>query len=229
MAGRNPELKRLYKAELKLEPFCSGGAVAVSRDGRNLACACYEEVKVSPIYINCVCVCFFVFICLFCVCTTCVCIFSYVFSFCSGPYLSLSLLVSVCARLRMPEMCLSLSVSSVCLCLFLCTRLAHLSSGLCLCTDGLPIIDSILYLVHTHMTNFWQGPGTCTSHRDMFVSTGQSVRSGQIVVFYSLQPIYGIQENDILYLNRVLPRVGCGEVCWSGHQDAQHGDYYARL
>lgn len=40
------ELKTSYEVGVKLEPFYSGGALAVSPDGSLLACACYQEVKV---------------------------------------------------------------------------------------------------------------------------------------------------------------------------------------
>ncbi len=38
--------KQTYRAKVKLEVFYSGGAVQLSPDGRHLACACGDEVKV---------------------------------------------------------------------------------------------------------------------------------------------------------------------------------------
>jgi hypothetical protein len=35
-----------YKLKSKLEVFYTGGALALSRDGKTLACACADEVKV---------------------------------------------------------------------------------------------------------------------------------------------------------------------------------------
>jgi U3 small nucleolar RNA-associated protein 13 len=39
--------KQTYKAKQKLEVFYTGGAARITRDGKLLACACNEEVKVS--------------------------------------------------------------------------------------------------------------------------------------------------------------------------------------
>ncbi len=36
-----------YRVKLKLEVFYSGGAVRLSHDGKLLACACGDEVKVT--------------------------------------------------------------------------------------------------------------------------------------------------------------------------------------
>lgn len=46
MAASTLTSKVVYDAVAKLEPFYSGGAVRVSRDGAHLAAACGDEVKV---------------------------------------------------------------------------------------------------------------------------------------------------------------------------------------
>ena len=40
--------KAIYEPVAKLEAFYTGGAVRVTRDNKHLACACGDEVKVSP-------------------------------------------------------------------------------------------------------------------------------------------------------------------------------------
>lgn len=47
-ASRNCTMSKLnYRQRLKLEVFYTGGAVRLSSDGKLLACACGDEVKVS--------------------------------------------------------------------------------------------------------------------------------------------------------------------------------------
>ena len=48
------ELRRSYKVDVKLEPFYSGGAAPVSKNGKLVACACYEDVKVK--FLDCRCI-----------------------------------------------------------------------------------------------------------------------------------------------------------------------------
>ena len=40
--------KLTYRVNRKLEPFYTGGAAKLTRDGRLLVCACSDEVKVGP-------------------------------------------------------------------------------------------------------------------------------------------------------------------------------------
>lgn len=40
--------KSNYRKDQVLEPFYTGGAACITRDGKLLACVCGEEVKVSP-------------------------------------------------------------------------------------------------------------------------------------------------------------------------------------
>lgn len=45
LASLTPKLT--YRVNRKLEPFYTGGAAKLTRDGRLLVCACSDEVKVG--------------------------------------------------------------------------------------------------------------------------------------------------------------------------------------
>ncbi len=50
MVAEQLQPKLTYRIKSKLEVFYTGGAAVVTRDGKFLACACADEIKVWTIY-----------------------------------------------------------------------------------------------------------------------------------------------------------------------------------
>ncbi len=50
MVAEQLQSKLTYRTKSKLEVFYTGGAAAVTKDGKFIACACADEIKVRTIH-----------------------------------------------------------------------------------------------------------------------------------------------------------------------------------